>query len=81
MPGDKSSSPLAKKYGQKRVARARDLVKKQRGQSLQSTDDADLPWGIIGKIAKNQKMAKKTISRKKITQTKKPKRSTTKRRT
>ena len=76
MPGDKSKSPLAKKYGQKRVARARDLVKKQQGQSLKSTDDANLPWGIIGKIAKNQKMANKTISRKKITKTKKTKRKT-----
>jgi len=81
MPGDKSKSPLAKKYGQKRVARARDLVKKQMGKSLKSTDDADIPWGIVGKIAKNEKMAKKTISRKKITLTKKPKRSNTKRKT
>ncbi len=76
MPGDKSKSPLAKKYGQKRVARARDLVKKQMGKSLKSSDDGDIPWGIVGKIAKNQKQANKTISRKKIVKTKKTKRKT-----
>ncbi len=66
MPGDKSKSPLAKKYGQKRVARARDLIKARSGQKLSSTDDSTLPWGLIGYIAKKQKSAGKTIKRAKI---------------
>lgn len=62
MPINKTDSPLKDKYGEKNVARARDLIKARMGIPLNSySHDDALPWGIIGTIARSAKKANKIV--------------------
>ena len=72
MPLNKTASPLKDKYGELRVARARNLIKAQMGIALNSyRKDDHLPWGTIGKIAMLSKKAGKMISANDVIQAKK----------
>ena len=60
---NQTDSPLKKKYGQRNVARARDLMKARLGIPLRVTKyDDKLTWGIIGKISQNAKKANKNVT-------------------
>lgn len=72
MPINKTKSPLAKKYGQKRVVRARNLVQSRMGLKPGSKNAAKkTPWGIVGKIVQNEAKAGKTIKKSDISNAKK----------
>jgi len=72
MPVNKTKSPLAKKYGQKDVVRARNLLQTQMGLKPGSESAGKkIPWGVVGKIAQNEKKAGKTIKQKDIKKAKK----------
>ncbi len=62
MPVNKTKSPLAKKYGQKRVVRARNLVQAKLGIKPGSEKDkGKIPWAIIGKIVQDEKKGGKVV--------------------
>lgn len=64
MPANKTKSPLAKKYGQPRVVRARNLVQAKYGIKPGSEKDKDkIPWGLIGKIAQDEKKGGKLVKK------------------
>ena len=67
MPFNKTDSPLKAKYGERNVARARDLMKARLGvgMGVYKYDDK-LPWALIGTIARNAKKAGKIVSPKDI---------------
>ena len=72
MPKTKTKSPLAKKYGQKAVVRARNLVQARMG--LKEGGEAagkKIPWGVVGKIVQDEKKAGKTIKKSDISKAKK----------
>ena len=72
MPWDKTTSPLVKKYGEQRVLRARNLVARRLGISV--NDESAMkkfPWALVGHIAQEEHKAGKTIKKKDITQAKK----------
>ena len=64
MPINKTKSPLAKKYGQKAVVRARNLLQTQMGLK-QGTEASGkkIPWGVVGKIVQDEKKGGKTIKK------------------
>lgn len=67
MPRNKTDSPLAKKYGQARVVRARNLVQASLGIKPGSEKDKDkIPWAIIGKIVQDEVKGKKLVTPKDI---------------
>jgi hypothetical protein len=58
-----SYTDLTKKYGQKNVAMARDQIKAQLGvPKSEAKYDNLLPWGLIGGIARDESLGKKTMS-------------------
>lgn len=72
MPVNKTTSPLAKKYGQKRVVRARNLLQARMGLKPGSKSAGKkIPWGVVGKIVQDEKKAGKTIKKSDIKKAKK----------
>ncbi len=72
MPANKTTSPLAKKYGQKRVVLSRNLVQARAGIKPGSERAKDkIPWGLVGKIAQDEKKAGKNIKKSDIDKAKK----------
>jgi len=72
MPINKTKSPLAKKYGQKKVVRARNLLQTEMGLKPGSESAGKkIPWGVVGKIVQNEKKAGKTLKQSDITKAKK----------
>jgi len=71
MPKNKTTSPLAKKYGQKRVVRARNLLQTEMGLKPGSKNAGKkIPWGVVGKIVQNEKKSGKTIKKQDINKAK-----------
>ncbi len=67
MPRNKTDSPLAKKYGQKRVVMARNLVQAKLGIKLGSEKEKDkIPWAIVGKIVQDEVKGHKYVKEKDI---------------
>lgn len=63
MPFNKTDSPLKVKYGERNVARARDLMKARLGVRMDVYKyDDKLPWALIGTIARNAKKAGKIVT-------------------
>jgi len=72
MPRNKTTSPLAKKYGQKRVVRARNLLQTQMGLKPGSkAGGKKIPWGIVGKIAQDEAKGGKLVKESDIRKAKK----------
>ena len=72
MPRNKTTSPLAKKYGQKRVVRARNLVQTQMGLKPGSKSAGKkIPWGVVGKIVQDEVKGGKVVKKSDIQAAKK----------
>lgn len=64
MPRNKTTSPLAKKYGQKKVVRARNLLQSRMGLTPGSKSAGKkIPWGVVGKIVQDEEKSGKTIKK------------------
>lgn len=72
MPVNKTKSPLAKKYGQKAVVRARNLLQTQMGLKPGSESAGKkIPWGVVGKIVQDEKKGGKNVKQSDIRKAKK----------
>ncbi len=72
MPINKTTSPLAKKYGQKKVVRARNLLQAQMG--LKQGGEAagkKIQWGVVGKIVQDEVKGHKVVKKSDIEKAKK----------
>ena len=72
MPWDKTKSPLVKKYGEKRVLRARNMIARRLGIDVNNESAMKkFPWSLVGHIAQSEQKAGKTIKKKDVAQAKK----------